>query len=289
MAENKRRWFELRLAGWTIVLVAIVSLLVAFLPTALIYLHPNWFASFSTGSANFGASFGAASAILSAAAFIAVVLTLYVQHQELQHTREELKLTRVAQEKSEGRLLLSAYASVLESLRQLSEWRMSKDPAHDNRATFAVVEGLVIQARVKDSLLTIARDLEPDVRNLFKSLKRVGEEGSWVWLQERLMTIYLNLGLVLQSHRHRTEDRAAFLEAKNIVDVQLADLAYLKRFFSGQRATDFASIASKVVATERAIGVPEEGKGRNEHRETYFNNVGQARDNLLRFVQSMTE
>lgn len=52
---------------------------------------------------------------------------------EMKATRQEHHRMAESQEASENRLFLAAYMNALESLRQLSQWRMTADPATTKR------------------------------------------------------------------------------------------------------------------------------------------------------------
>jgi len=278
-----------------LVVVVIVGLLLGIVPWAV--LSPE-------KAAQWGDSFGFVNALLSAAAFAGVLVTLWMQRSELALQREEMKLTRQelkttreehrrtaeAQEKSVNQLFLAAYMNALESLRQLSQWRMTADPARSNNAIFPVVEGLVVQSRVSQSLQILVRELEPDIRRLHPKLTIVGEEGSWVWQLERLLSVYLSLRAVLESHQARSDDSSAFAEAVNMVHVQVDELKKMKTYCGPHRHQEIDLVLNKFPDPKWLIGdVLTERVEAREARQRYFVDLNQARKELLKFTMSMCQ
>ncbi|MBC7815478.1 MAG: hypothetical protein IAG10_01105 [Planctomycetaceae bacterium] len=221
-------------------IVLLTGLLIGVLPWFYFAIRSDWHSEFPQQAGLWGDSFGFVNAMLSALGFAGVLVTVWMQRKELKLQRFELKMTREehrrmaeAQEESEKRLLLSAYVSALESLRQLSQWRMTADPARYRTATFPVVHGLVIQARVTQSLHTIVRDMEPELCRIHNSLKTVTEVGSHVWQLEQFLAVYLSLRGILNC-------RSQGQEAENQVQIQVDRLSELKKSSSSrwQRSID---------------------------------------------------
>lgn len=250
----------------------------------------------------FGDSFGWVNSLFSALAFAGVLVTLWMQRHELQLQREEMKMTRQelemtrdehhrvaeAQEGSENRLFLAAYTNALEALRQLSQWRMSADPATTKYASYPVVEGLVVQARVNQSLQILVRDMEPEIRRIHPAMAIVSEEGSWVWQLERLMSIYLNLRNVLESHGGRSDDVPSFDEAVNIVRVQMNDLQAMKGYCGPHRHATIDSLLSKAPDPKWLTGdIRSDRVDAREARKRFFGDLQQTNKELLSFIMSM--
>ena len=119
-----------------------------------------------------GDAFGGVNALFSGLAFAGLVVTLYMQRQELELQRNELSCTldehrkmAKAQEETEKRLFLSAYLNALESLRQISYSRLYS-PRVQDRPTIAICQGLVYENRVVESLTAVLTNLEPTLRQL---------------------------------------------------------------------------------------------------------------------------
>lgn len=119
-----------------------------------------------------GDAFGGVNALFSGLAFAGLVVTLYLQRQELELQRKELRCTldehrkmAKAQEETEKRLFLSAYLNALESLRQISSSRLYS-PRIQDRPTLAMCQGLVYENRVVESLTAVLTNLEPTLRQL---------------------------------------------------------------------------------------------------------------------------
>lgn len=238
-SEHYFRWWKILLVFAT---VLVFSLLIGVIPWVTFQLRPDWATTFPNEVGLWGDSFGFVNAMLSALAFAGVLVTLWMQRRELQLQREEMKLSRdemkatrlehqrmaKSQEESENRLFLAAYMSALESLRQLSQWRMSADPATFRTATFPVVEGLVIQARVSQSLQLLVRELEPEIKKLYPSTNIVTEKGSRVWVMEGLLNVHLSFRSLIESHGNRHGDSSAFKEAMNITRLQYNALRDLR-------------------------------------------------------------
>jgi hypothetical protein len=278
--------------------VLTLGLLIGVIPWVVFAIFPEWAKAFPDEAGLWGDSFGFVNAILSALAFAGVLITLWLQRRELQLQRDEMKLTRQelemtrkehrrvakAQEESENRLFLAAYMNALESLRQLSQWRMSADPAKTKYASFPVVEGLVIQLRVSQSLQTFVRDMEPEILGLHPSLAAVGEEGSWVWRLEQFLNIHISLREVLESHRGQSSDPAKFAEAVNMVRVQFDRLQEMKAYCGPHRHPDIDAIVAKV--PDPNVTTSDQTKA-HEARQRYFADLKQANHELLSLVMSL--
>lgn len=236
----------------------------------------------------FGDSFGWVNSLFSALAFAGVLLMLWMQRYELQLQREEMKRVAKVQEESERREALATYMNALESLRQLSVWRMTADPARTKSASFPVVHGLVIQARVTQSLHTLVKDLEPDVWKLYPSLKPITEEGSWVWRLEELLSVYLSLREVLESYAGRSDDPARFSEACNIVCVQFERLKAVKTSCGPQRHTAIDAILQTAPDTKWLTGdILSQTIEAKEARRVHFGNLAKTEEQLLHLIMSM--
>lgn len=125
-----------------------------------------------------GDAFGGVNALFSGLAFAGLVVTLYLQRQELELQRNELRCTldehrkmAKAQEETEKRLFLSAYLNALESLRQISFSRLYS-PRIQDRPTLATCQGLVYENRVVESLTAVLTNLEPTLRQLLPESER---------------------------------------------------------------------------------------------------------------------
>lgn len=119
-----------------------------------------------------GDAFGGVNALFSGLAFAGLVVTLFLQRQELELQRKELRWTldehrkmATAQEETEKRLFLTAYLNALESLRQISSNRLYS-PRIQDRPTIAMCQGLVYENRVVESLNAILHNMEPTLRQL---------------------------------------------------------------------------------------------------------------------------
>lgn len=293
------RWWKILVV---FVAVLIFGLIIGVIPVVAFHLRPDWAKAFPEKAGNWGDSFGFVNALLSALAFAGVLVTLWMQRRELQLQRDEMRLTREemeatrtehsrmakSQEESENRLFLAAYMNALESLRQLSQWRMSADPALLKSATFPVVEGLVIQARVSQSLQILVRDLEPEIRRLHPSLTIVREEGSRVWRLEELLSIHISLRTMLESHRGRSDDSSSFEEAVNIACAQFDKLKKLKPVCGPSRHAAIDALLAKAPdlkwMTGDILATTVEAK---RQREKYFNELEFSAHALLNIVMSV--
>ena len=119
-----------------------------------------------------GDAFGGVNALFSGLAFAGLVVTLFLQRQELELQRKELRCTldehrkmATAQEETEKRLFLTAYLNALESLRQISANRLYS-PRIQERPTIAMCQGLVYENRVVESLNAVLNNMEPTLRQL---------------------------------------------------------------------------------------------------------------------------
>ena len=307
MTETDEQFNENGSFSWSTIsliflLVLVVGLLIGVVPWVTFLIRPEWAAAFPDKAGLWGDSFGFVNALLSALAFAGVLVTLWMQRRELQLQRLEMKLTRKelettreehrrmakAQEESENRLFLAAYMNALDSLRQLSQWRMSADPATHKSATFPVVEGLVTQARVSQSLHILVRDLEPDIRSIHPTLSIVSEEGSWVWRLEQLLNINISIRSVLESHRGQSDDPSSFEEAVNIVRVQLERLQNMKNYCGSHRHQAIDAILSEAPDPKWMTGdMTADGVEAREVRKKYFHDLQKANEELLSFVMSM--
>lgn len=282
--------------------VLVFGLLIGVIPWMVFLVKPDWATAFPEEAGLWGDSFGFVNALLSALAFAGVLVTLWMQRHELQLQRDEMKMTRqelkmtrkehhraaAAQEGSTNRLFLAAYVNALEALRQLSQWRMSADPATTKSATYPVVEGLVVQARVNQSLQILIRDMEPEIRRIHPAMGIVSEEGSWVWQLERLMSIYLKLRTVLESHGGRSDDPSAFEEAVNIVRVQLERLTELKSSCGPRRHQTIDAILAKAPDPKWIAGnITDSSLQAREARQKYFQDLDGTNKELLSFIMSM--
>lgn len=293
------RWWKILLVFFG---VLFVGLLIGIVPWVVFSLRPDWAKAFPDKAGLWGDSFGFVNALLSALAFAGVLVTLWMQRRELQLQRDEMKLTRQelkatreehqrmakSQEQSENRLFLAAYMNALESLRQLSQWRMTANPARDQPATFPVVEGLVVQARVSQSLQILVRDLEPEIRQIHPALDIVTEDGSWVWRLEQLLNVYISLRAMLESHRGRYDDPAAFEEAVSISQIQMKRLNDLKAALGTNRHHALDAIIVEAPDPKWIIGdtsaATVEAK---EYRQKFFADLEKSNKELLSFIMSM--
>jgi hypothetical protein len=258
-SEETFPWWKIT---YFFVAVLVGGILIGIVPWVAFRIWPEWADAFPDKAGLWGDSFGFVNALLSALAFAGVLVTLWMQRRELQLQREEMKLTRTemeatreehnrmakAQEASENRLFLAAYMNALESLRQLSQWRMTADPALTKTASYPVVEGLVIQARVSQSLQILVRDLEPEIRKIHPALSIVTEEGSWVWRLEQLLNVHISLRELIETHRGRSDDPSAFAEAVNIARLQFERLSELKSACGPHRHSAIDALLTKAPA-----------------------------------------
>jgi hypothetical protein len=282
--------------------VLVVGLLIGVVPWVTFFLRPDWAEKFPDKAGLWGDSFGFVNALLSALAFAGVLVTLWMQRRELQLQRDEMKLTRQeleatreehrrmahSQEQSENRLFLAAYMNALESLRQLSQWRMTADPAAQKHATFPIVEGLVVQARVSQSLQILVRDLEPEIRQIHPALSIVTEDGSWVWRLEQLLNVYITLRAMLESYRGQSDNAAAFKEAVNIARLQMDRLQELKKSIGTHHHQALDAIIVNAPDPNWMTGdtnaTTVEAK---EYRKDYFSGLQKTNKELLSFIMSM--
>ena len=293
------RWWKITLVFLAVLLF---GLLIGAVPWLVFMVRPSWADAFPDKAGLWGDSFGFVNALLSALAFAGVLVTLWMQRRELQLqrdelalTRQELEMTRIehrrvaqAQEESENRLFLAAYMNALESLRQLSQWRMSADPAVTRTATFPVVEGLVVQARVSQSLQKLVRDLEPEIRRIHPGLAIVTEKGSWVWRLEELLSVYLSLRALLESHRGRSDDSSTFQEAVNIARSQLERLRELKEYCGSHRHQAVDDLLNKAPDPKWIIGgMMGTGVEAREVRQRFFHDLQETNKGLLSFIMSL--
>lgn len=284
------------------VAVLVGGIVIGIIPWVAFQLWPGWKDKFPEAAGLWGDSFGFVNALLSALAFAGVLVTLWMQRRELQLQREEMQLNREemkatreehermakAQETSEHRLFLAAYMNALESLRQLSQWRMSADPATTKNATYPVVEGLVIQARVSQSLQILVRDLEPEIRKIHPALSIVTEEGSWVWRLEKLLSVHISLRELIETHRGKSDDPSAFAEAVNIARLQFEGLSELKKACGPHRHNDIDAILVKAPDPKWVGGdITSTKVEAKEYRQRYFHDLQQANKELLSFIMSM--
>ncbi len=135
-------------------------------------LLPLFFYKDAQDAGAIGDAFGGVNALFSGLAFAGLVVTLYMQRQELELQRNELRCTldehrkmAKAQEETEKRLFLSAYLNALESLRQIGYARLYS-PRVQDRPTIAMCQGLVYENRVVESLTAVLTNLEPTLREL---------------------------------------------------------------------------------------------------------------------------
>ncbi|MEX1028164.1 MAG: hypothetical protein WD049_09195 [Candidatus Paceibacterota bacterium] len=298
---NDADFFRWQTIFWVFIAVLVLGALVGLTPWVTFLLRPDWAETFPEAAAQWGDSFGFVNALLSALVFAGVLVTLWMQRRELQLQREEMKLTRQelkatrqehrrmveTQQESEKRLFLASYMNALESLRQLSQWRMTADPTMDKLATFPVVEGLVVQARVSQSLQILVRDLEPEIRKLHPSLSIVTEEGSHVWRLEELLRVYLNIQSLIETHAVRSDDPEAFEEAVNIARLQLKRLEELRHVFGPGRHAAIDDITANVpdpgtIMLNRHVT----GEEATEKRKAYFSGLQRANKHILLFIMS---
>lgn len=284
------------------VAVLVVGILIGIVPWVAFLIWPEWAKQFPVEAGLWGDSFGFVNALLSALAFAGILVTLWMQRRELQLQREEMQLNRVemkatreehqrmaeAQEASENRLFLAAYMNALESLRQLSQWRMTADPALTKTASYPVVEGLVIQARVSQSLQILVRDLEPEIRRIHPALSIVTEEGSWVWRLEQLLNVHISLRGLIETHRGRSDDPSSFAEAVNVALLQFERLSELKRACGPHRHGAIDALLVKAPDRKWMTGdMVSDRVEAKEARQRYFHDLQQANKELLSFIMSM--
>lgn len=282
--------------------VLLIGILVGLIPWVTFAWNPEWAKAFPAAAGLWGDSFGFVNALLSSLAFAGVLVTLWMQRRELQLQREEMKLNRAeleatreehqrmaaAQEASENRLFLAAYMNALESLRQFSQWRMTADPTRATNASFPVVEGLVIQARVSESLQVLVRDLEPEIHRIHPSLTPITAEGSWVWRLEQLLNVYISIGGVIESYQGSSDTPSSFEEAVNIARLQFNRLRELRRSCGPHWHADLDALLTLAPDPNNMVGdiLSPRVEARNI-RSQYFDHLKETNQRLLSFVMRM--
>lgn len=147
------------------------------------------------------------------------------------------------------------------------------------------MEGLVIQARVIHLLRTVVKDLEPDVRRLYPSLRSVSEEGSKVWRLEGLLDIYVSLMEVLESHASDGEDPARFSDACNAASALLERLKAMKGSCGGRAGSAIDGVLQVVPdAGSPAGGAP---SPQGNARQRFFRDLTRTKEALLHLIMSM--
>jgi len=165
---------------------------------------------------------------------------------------------------------------------------MSADPAMTKYASYPVVEGLVVQARVNQSLQILVRDMESEVRRIHPAMSIVSEEGSWVWRLEELLNVYISLRCVLETHQGRSDDPSAFEEAVNIVRVQLEKLNGLKKSCGPNRHKAIDAIVVKAPDPNWIVsGIADSSVQAREARQKYFRELEVTNKELLSFIMLM--
>ena len=296
LPPEENDYFPWRMIALVFAAVLAVALLIGIIPWLAFSVKPAWAERFPDKAGLWGDSFGFVNAILSALAFAGVLVTLWMQRRELQLQREEMKLNRLeleatriehsrmakSQEESENRLFLAAYMNALESLRQLSQWRMSADPATQKSATFPIVEGLVIQARVSQSLQLLARELEPEIKKLYPSTNIVTATGSRVWMLEAFLKVYISLRSIIESQGSQHNDTRAFEEAVNATCLQYDTLRDLKNSCDKRSQAEIDRILSKAPGPYWMTNKIEDYSV--EQKKKHFSDLTNTIQELLHFI-----
>ncbi|WP_437191338.1 hypothetical protein [Planctomicrobium sp. SH527] len=155
---------------------------------------PLWWYGLPGDANSFGDSFGFMNTIFSGLAFAGVIVTLWMQREELQLQRQELRETKEemrrsadAQSQSEKRLTTAATLSALESLREELLARSDR-PVHILERS----EAYVVKSRIENSLLLFLQELGlRDERPL---------EGTLQWVAECMLDEMRNALYVLESN-----------------------------------------------------------------------------------------
>jgi hypothetical protein len=258
--------------SWVTTRVGVLVVTSVVLAVCLVFgLLPLFFYKDAQDAGAIGDAFGGVNALFSGLAFSGLVVTLYMQRQELELQRNELRCTldehrkmAKAQEETEKRLFLSAYLNALESLRQISYARLYS-PRVQDRPTIAMCQGLVYENRVVESLTAVLTNLEPTLRQLLPE----HDQPSGPTIQQELdrllfcvMTLW-NFRLTTPEHPNQemlSRSHAAELQA---IDTALAEcLAKITG-----KAHLLIAQAREDLAQCHAAFWPQIGKARNQLQE----------------------
>lgn len=246
--------------------IAIGGLMVGLLgslPWIFFYLTQDCWVRYTEAASYWGGSYSFIGSIVSAMAFAGVIVTimmqrheLRLQHRELQLTRDEMAATRkqhartaTAQEASDNKMLLAAYMNALESLRQMTEWRMNAK--RDNYSPL-LADSLTRQMRIRNSLEGIIKELEPTIQMLYPNLVIEAPIHSMQWVIEKLNALLVEFESALSSIGDETETQH-FHETINRMNGFLGDMipltAYVGVEENAVREIDYPAINQRVDST----------------------------------------
>lgn len=175
-----------------------------------------------------GDAFGGVNALFSGLAFAGLVVTLFLQRQELELQRKELRWTldehrkmAKAQEETEKRLFLTAYLNALDSLRQISFARLYT-PRVSHAPNLAMCQGLVFENRVVESLSAVLNNLEPTLRELLPEASWNSTNAVQSVLNKLLFCVETLWSFRLTTPEQPTQDALAKLHQKEFQAMDLA-------------------------------------------------------------------
>lgn len=224
-----------------------------------------------------GDAFGGVNALFSGLAFAGLVVTLYLQRQELELQRKELRCTldehrkmAKAQEETEKRLFLSAYLNALESLRQVSSSRLYS-PRIQDRPTVAMCQGLVYENRVVESLTAVLTNLEPTLRQLLPECE-AGLSPSMQPVLDRLLFCVMTLW----SFRVTTPDQSC---QESLAQSHAAELKEID--------TNLAACAIKVSGKAQIL-ISQARDDLKQCPAAFWPQIGKARNQLQEAIEELT-
>lgn len=190
--DQEKETFTTRNIVVVFVIVLVLGVLIGFVPWIVFARWPSANNAFPSNAGMWGDSFGFVNAIMSSLGLAGILITLWMQRTELKLQRDEMRLTRRefsetreehkrmadSQEAAATQQLLATYMNALESIRQLTEWRIANDPPRQSQATYRIVEGEIDQIRVRQALHLLLLELELQVGEKLKSILAVAEPGS---------------------------------------------------------------------------------------------------------------